>query len=118
MLACVGVQYKRTGRWEAHIWDSSEPGAKKGRQLHLGSFPAAEPAAMYVSSHTPLLRVPGSRTYLGSVAGTMHMSLVGQGHWHQHQCKHAQEEPTCQHPCSLGIVKEAVCSVCDTLQRV
>ena len=47
MLAHVGAQYKRTGRWEAHIWDSSEPGAKKGRQLHLGSFPAAEPAAMY-----------------------------------------------------------------------
>lgn len=46
MLAHVWVQYKRTGRWEAHIWDSSEPGAKKGRQLHLGSFPAAEPAAM------------------------------------------------------------------------
>jgi len=42
----VLMQYKRTGRWEAHIWDSSDPGAKKGRQLHLGSFPAADPAAM------------------------------------------------------------------------
>ena len=49
MLAHVWVQYKRTGRWEAHIWDSSDPGAKKGRQLHLGSFPAAEPAAVYAS---------------------------------------------------------------------
>ena len=46
------MQYKRTGRWEAHIWDSSDPGAKKGRQLHLGSFPAAEPAAMSVASFT------------------------------------------------------------------
>jgi len=30
--------YKRTGRWEAHIWDA-------GRQRHLGSFATAEGAA-------------------------------------------------------------------------
>jgi len=44
----IGVsQYRRTGRWEAHIWDTknkSTPGAK-GRQLHLGSFDCAEDAA-------------------------------------------------------------------------
>jgi len=45
----IGVsQYRRTGRWEAHIWDCaksrSTPGAK-GRQLHLGSFDCAEDAA-------------------------------------------------------------------------
>ena len=45
----VGVsQYRRTGRWEAHIWDCAKsrktPGAK-GRQLHLGSFDCAEDAA-------------------------------------------------------------------------
>ena len=40
------AKYKRTGRWEAHIWDSSDPGSRKGKQLHLGSFPAARPAAM------------------------------------------------------------------------
>jgi hypothetical protein len=32
------LQYKRTGRWEAHIWDSSSGPSGKGRQLHLGSF--------------------------------------------------------------------------------
>jgi len=41
-------QYRRTGRWEAHIWDCAKsrgiPGAK-GRQLHLGSFDCAEDAA-------------------------------------------------------------------------
>jgi len=45
----IGVsQYRRTGRWEAHIWDCAKsrktPGAK-GRQLHLGSFDCAEDAA-------------------------------------------------------------------------
>ena len=30
--------YKRTGRWEAHIWDS-------GRQKHLGSFGSSHDAA-------------------------------------------------------------------------
>jgi len=35
----IGVsQYRRTGRWEAHIWDSSGQPGIKGRQLHLGSF--------------------------------------------------------------------------------
>jgi hypothetical protein len=79
----IGVsQYKRTGRWEAHIWDSGEAdgspadaaavggapqqqqqpakatkkadgkegNAKKGRQLHLGSFPTAEQAAKWVAA--------------------------------------------------------------------
>ena len=40
------AKYKRTGRWEAHIWDSSDPGTRKGKQLHLGSFPAPHPAAL------------------------------------------------------------------------
>jgi hypothetical protein len=40
------AKYKRTGRWEAHIWDSSEPVGRKGKQLHLGSFPSARPAAL------------------------------------------------------------------------
>lgn len=45
----IGVsQYRKTGRWEAHIWDCAKsrniPGAK-GRQLHLGSFDCAEDAA-------------------------------------------------------------------------
>ncbi|GFR42137.1 hypothetical protein Agub_g2983, partial [Astrephomene gubernaculifera] len=43
----IGVsQYKRTGRWEAHIWDSGDStGSGKGRQLHLGSFLTAKQAA-------------------------------------------------------------------------
>lgn len=45
----IGVsQYRRTGRWEAHIWDCAKSRAKpgaKGRQLHLGSFDCAEDAA-------------------------------------------------------------------------
>ncbi|KAK9816799.1 hypothetical protein WJX72_005214 [[Myrmecia] bisecta] len=42
----LGVtRYKRTGRWEAHIWDSSDASRPKGRQIHLGSFSGAEPAA-------------------------------------------------------------------------
>lgn len=42
----LGVtQYKRTGRWEAHIWLPGQKGIK-GQQLHLGSFPNAEAAAL------------------------------------------------------------------------
>ncbi len=44
--ALLPLQYKRTGRWEAHIWDSGEPGSgAKGRQLHLGSFTNPEAAS-------------------------------------------------------------------------
>ena len=36
------AQYKRTGRFEAHVWNSNAAPAsnsgKKGRQIHLGSF--------------------------------------------------------------------------------
>jgi hypothetical protein len=42
----IGVsQYRRTGRWEAHIWDASGVAGKKGRQLHLGSFDEVNDAA-------------------------------------------------------------------------
>mmetsp|Transcript_14010 Transcript_14010/g.35357 ORF Transcript_14010/g.35357 Transcript_14010/m.35357 type:complete len:422 (-) Transcript_14010:1631-2896(-) len=42
----IGVsQYKRTGRWEAHIWDCGASPGVKGKQLHLGSFDCAEDAA-------------------------------------------------------------------------
>ena len=42
----IGVsQYRRTGRWEAHIWDCGKAPGMKGRQLHLGSFDCAEDAA-------------------------------------------------------------------------
>jgi len=42
----IGVsQYRRTGRWEAHIWDASGIAGKKGRQLHLGSFDEVNDAA-------------------------------------------------------------------------
>ncbi|CAK0764716.1 hypothetical protein CVIRNUC_003186 [Coccomyxa viridis] len=59
----LGVtRYKRTGRWEAHIWDSSDPGAKKGRQLHLGSFPAAEPAA--IAYDRAAMKMRGNRAQL------------------------------------------------------
>lgn len=60
----IGVsQYKRTGRWEAHIWDAEVPacgggkggncsgggagGGGKGKQIHLGSFLTALQAARY-----------------------------------------------------------------------
>ena len=33
---------ERTG---AAVWDNTDPGSKKGRQLHLGSFPHSHPAA-------------------------------------------------------------------------
>eukprot|EP00887_Chlorella_sp_A99_P007493 scaffold2.g7493.t1 len=40
----LGVtQYKRTGRWEAHLWISNPRG--KGFQRHLGSYATAEDAA-------------------------------------------------------------------------
>ena len=43
-LACL--QYKRTGRWEAHIWEAAaDSGVGKARQLHLGFFATAEQAA-------------------------------------------------------------------------
>ena len=48
MICCCGRKYKRTGRWEAHIWQSrgSAPGSlKKGRQVHLGSFNDGDRAA-------------------------------------------------------------------------
>lgn len=35
------LQYKRTGRWEAHIWDrlgTTSSGLKVGKQVHVGSF--------------------------------------------------------------------------------
>ena len=46
----VGVsQYRRTGRWEAHIWDCAKsrktPGASRKSQLHLAYFDCAEAAA-------------------------------------------------------------------------
>ena len=42
----IGVsQYRRTGRWEAHIWDASGIPNVKGRQLHLGSFDDVHDAA-------------------------------------------------------------------------
>ena len=42
----LGVtQYKRTGRWEAHIWVPVKNGMK-GHQVHLGSFSNAEAAAL------------------------------------------------------------------------
>ncbi|KAK9845278.1 hypothetical protein WJX81_002083 [Elliptochloris bilobata] len=45
--AFLGVtRYKRTGRYESHVWDNTDPGNKKGRQLHLGSFPHSRPAAI------------------------------------------------------------------------
>ena len=51
MICCCGRKYKRTGRWEAHIWQSrgSAPGSlKKGRQVHLGSFNDGDRAAQCV----------------------------------------------------------------------
>ena len=47
----LGVtQYRRTGRWEAHIWQPivnlSRSSSRPGQQLHLGSFPTAEVAAL------------------------------------------------------------------------
>lgn len=35
----------------AAVWDNTDPGSKKGRQLHLGSFPHAQPAAMCGSNN-------------------------------------------------------------------
>jgi hypothetical protein len=63
----VGVsQYKRTGRWEAHIWDSSGGPAGKGRQLHLGSFMTPYQAARWeveglTSRARRPLRAPSAR---------------------------------------------------------
>eukprot|EP00775_Hariotina_reticulata_P014293 gene14293-20_t len=64
----IGVsQYKRTGRWEAHIWDSTSSTkgntvtsskAGKGRQLHLGSFLTAAQAARAYDRAAILLRGP------------------------------------------------------------
>ena len=34
----IHPQYKRTGRWEAHVWQPNAGPSGKGRQLHLGSF--------------------------------------------------------------------------------
>ena len=45
-------KYKRTGRWEAHIWQSrgAAPNSlKKGRQVHLGSFNDGDRAAQCAS---------------------------------------------------------------------
>lgn len=47
----LGVtQYRRTGRWEAHIWQpvakSNRYVSRPGQQLHLGSFATAETAAL------------------------------------------------------------------------
>lgn len=50
------AQYKRTGRYEAHVWNSNTlaPSAsgKRGRQLHLGSFSDGDRAAKCVFLHT------------------------------------------------------------------
>ncbi|KAK9820825.1 hypothetical protein WJX74_009775 [Apatococcus lobatus] len=45
--AYLGVtRYKRTGRYEAHIWEASQDTrAQKGRQIHLGSFASSFAAA-------------------------------------------------------------------------
>lgn len=50
-------QYKRTGRWEAHIWDSSVSGSSsKGKQLHLGSFLTSQQAARAYDRAALLMR--------------------------------------------------------------
>lgn len=57
----IGVtMYKKSGRWEAHIWDSTPTPAKggKGKQLHLGSFLGPEPAAVAYDRAALKLRGP------------------------------------------------------------
>lgn len=74
----IGVsQYKRTQRFEAHIWLSNSAGGlatsskarageapskstKKGRQLHLGSFPNAAMAAVAYDRAAYFIRGPGA----------------------------------------------------------
>lgn len=48
------TQYKRTGRWEAHIWVSNPRG--RGYQRHLGSYLTAEDAARAFDRATIRLR--------------------------------------------------------------
>ncbi|KDD73540.1 hypothetical protein H632_c2070p0, partial [Helicosporidium sp. ATCC 50920] len=56
----IGVtQYKRTGRYEAHIWIVEMRGAK-GHQRHLGSYATAEDAARCYDRAALRLRGPGA----------------------------------------------------------
>jgi len=48
------TQYKRTGKWEAHIWISNPKG--RGYQRHLGSYNTAEDAARAFDRATIRLR--------------------------------------------------------------